>query len=289
MVKYLLKYKKFFLSFFFVVFIFSFLFFIFYDLPSPESLKNYKVIPFSTHILDRNGKLLFEIFREQNRTPVKLKNLPAYVAQATIAIEDKDFYKHSGISIFGGIFRAVKDMVLTGKLQGGSTITQQLVKSSLLTPQRTLRRKIREIILALWTERIFTKEEILELYLNQVPYGGAAYGIEEAARKYFNKKAVNLNLEEAALLAGLPQAPSLYSPFNNPQLAKKRRNEVLKAMYQQKYIDKKTFEQAIKKELKVAPPTTMIKAPHFVFYVKQQLEEKYGIKTVEEGGLKVTT
>lgn len=289
MVNNLYKRKRLIFSFFFIVFMVYFLFFIFYDLPSPHSLKDYKVIPLSTHILDRNGKLLYEIFREQNRTVVKLKELPIYVAQATIAIEDKDFYRHGGISIVGGIIRAVKDMILTGKIQGGSTITQQLVKSSLLTPQRTLRRKIREIILALWTEKIFTKEEILELYLNQVPYGGAAYGIEEAARKYFNKKAINLNLEEAALLAGLPQAPSLYSPYNNPELAKKRRNEVLKAMYQQKYIDKKTFESVIKKELKITPPTSIIKAPHFVFYVKQQLEEKYDIKTVEEGGLKVIT
>ncbi len=286
---YFARNKKLFFFLFFLIVILSVLIYIFYDLPSPQSLRNYKIIPLSTHILDRNGKLLYEIFREQNRTPVKLKDLPPFVRQATIATEDKDFYKHSGISIFGGIMRAVKDMILTGKVQGGSTITQQLVKSSLLSPERTIRRKIREMILALWTERIFTKDEILELYLNQVPYGGAAYGIEEAAKRYFDKKAASLNLEEAALLAGLPQAPSLYSPYTNPDLAKKRRNDVLKAMYQQKYINKKTFETAIKKELKIKPPTSKIKAPHFVFYIKKQLEEKYGIKAVEEGGLKVIT
>lgn len=276
------------------IFLFIFLiiylsFFIFYKLPSPYNLKNYKVIPLSTHIYDRNGKLLYEIYRDQNRTAVKLKELPKYVIQATIAIEDKDFYKHKGISLIGGILRAIKDMVLTRKLQGGSTITQQLVKSSLLTPERTIRRKIREIILALWTEQIFSKDEILELYLNQVPYGGAAYGIEEASRRYFNKKASQLKLEEAALLAGLPQAPSLYSPYLNPELAKKRRNEVLKAMLQQKFIDKKTYESAIKKELNVSPPTVKINAPHFVFYVKQILEKSYGVEVVEEQGLKVTT
>ncbi len=286
---YLFKNRKLLIFLSLLLLFFSILIFLFYDLPSPYNLKDYKSIPVSTHILDRNGKLLYEIYREQNRTPVKLKDLPPYIAQATIAIEDKDFYKHGGISIIGGVGRAVKDMILTKKLQGGSTITQQLVKSSLLTPERTLKRKVREIVLAIWTERIFSKDEILELYLNQVPYGGATYGIEEAAKKYFGKKAVNLTLAEAAFLAGLPQAPSFYSPYNNLNLAKKRRNDVLKAMYQQKYIDKKTLETTIKQELEIKPPTQSIKAPHFVFYVKQQLEEKYDIKTVEEGGLEVYT
>lgn len=264
-------------------------FYIFYQLPSPYSLKDYKVIPLSTHILDRNGKLLYEIYREQNRTPVKLKDIPPYVGKATIAIEDKDFYKHKGVSLVGGIIRALKDMVLTQKLQGGSTITQQLVKSSLLTPERTLRRKLREILLALWTERVFNKDQILELYLNQVPYGGAAYGIEEAAKIYFGKHAKDISLEEAALLAGLTRAPSFYSPHNNPEAAFKRRNEVLKAMYKEKFINQKSYDNTINKKLEVIPPKTVIKAPHFVFYIKQQLEQMYGIKTVEEGGLKVTT
>ncbi|MGB9707372.1 MAG: transglycosylase domain-containing protein, partial [Microgenomates group bacterium] len=286
---YFLQKKLLILILFFLSSIFFLWFFIFYKLPSPYGLKNYKIIPLSTHIYDRNGKLLYEIYREQNRTAIKLKDLPRYVIEATIAIEDKDFYKHKGISILGGILRAIKDMVLTGKLQGGSTITQQLVKSSLLTPERSIKRKIKEIILALWTEQIFTKDEILELYLNQVPYGGASYGIEEASRRYFNKKASQLKLEEAAFLAGLPQAPSLYSPYLNPELAKKRRNEVLKAMFQQKYIDKETYEKAIKTDLIVSSPTVKINAPHFVFYVKQILEKTYGVETVEKQGLKVTT
>lgn len=271
---------------FIVIFIY---FYIFYKLPNPHLLKQYKVIPLSTHILDRHGKLLYEIYREQKRTPVKLDQLPQYISQATIAIEDKDFYKHSGISLFGGIFRAIKDTFLQQKLQGGSTITQQLIKSALLTPERTIRRKIREIILALWTEKIYTKNEILELYLNQVPYGGTAYGIEEAARNYFSKEAKKLTLSEAALLAGLPQAPSLYSPFYNPDSAIKRRNQVLKAMYNSKFIDQSTYEKEIKKKLILNPPKTSIKAPHFVFYVKSQLEQIYDLKQIEEGGLKVTT
>ncbi len=205
----------------------------------------------STHIYDRNGKLLYEIFREQNRTPVKLSKLPKYVTQATISIEDKDFYKHSGVSFFSGILRAIKDTILRKKLQGGSTITQQLVKSALLTPERTLERKIKEIILALLVERRYTKDQILEMYLNQVPYGGTAWGIEEASKLYFGKSAYQLSLSEAALLAGLPQAPSLYSPFTNPQAAKNRQLEVLESMYKAKYIDLKTLTKAKKHTFKL--------------------------------------
>ncbi len=264
-------------------------FVIFYKLPSPYSLKNYKAIPLSTHIYDRNGKLLYEIYRDQNRTPVSLSSLPRYVYQASIAVEDRDFYQHQGVSIVGGILRALKDTILRRQLQGGSTITQQLVKSSLLSSERTIRRKIREIILALWTEKIFTKNQILELYMNQVPYGGAAYGIEEASRIYFNKHAKDLTLSQAAFLAGLPQAPTLYSPYNNPELALARRNEVLKAMLDVKFIDKKTFDSASTQDLNITPPKTAIHAPHFVFYVKSYLEEIYGVRQIEEQGFNVTT
>lgn len=270
------------------LFFFTF-FFIFYDLPNPYKLKNFQATPLSTQIFDRNGKLLYDIYKEQNRTPVKLKDLPKYVSQSTIAIEDKDFYKHQGISVFGGILRAIKDTFLTTQVQGGSTITQQLIKTSLLTSERTIRRKIREIILALMTEKIYKKDEILEMYLNQVPYGGAAYGIEQASMLYFNKSAKKLNLAEAAFLAGLPQAPSLYSPYLNPELSVKRKNAVLKRMFDDRYIDKKTYDAALKVKLDIKPPRNIIKAPHFVFYVKKILEEKYGVETVEKGGLKVTT
>jgi 1A family penicillin-binding protein len=257
-------------------------------LPSPRNIGKMN-FPTSTHIYDRNGELLYEIYRDQNRTPVSLNDLPDYVSQATIAIEDKDFYHHYGISLFGGMVRAIKDTYLTGELQGGSTITQQLVKSSLLTPERTIERKIKEVILAVWTERLYTKNQILEMYLNQVPYGGSAYGIEEAANTFFGKPAKELKLEEAALLAGLPQAPSLYSPYLNPDLAKKRRNEVLRRMRDEQFITPEQYETATKKELAIVPLTIDIKAPHFVFYIKQKLEEKYGVQMVEEGGLRVTT
>jgi len=270
----------------FVVFIY---FFIFYKLPSPQSLKNYRATPLSTHILDRNGKLLYQLYQKQKRTPIKLKDLPLYVAQASISIEDKGFYQHQGVSIVGGIIRAVKDSLFRQQLQGGSTITQQLVKSALLTSERTIQRKIREIVLAIWTEKIFLKNEILELYLNQIPYGGAVYGVEEASLRFFGKPAKKLTLEEAAFLAGLPQAPSQYSPYNNPDLALRRRNEVLKAMFQQKYIDKNTYEKATKIKIVVKPFEEKIKAPHFVFYIKNLLEQRYTTQEIEQGGLKVTT
>lgn len=258
------------------------------NLPNPMSIGKVNY-PLSTHIYDREGRLLYEIYREQNRTPVSLKNLPPYVYQAAIAIEDKDFYRHNGISLVSGIIRATKDTVIKKNLQGGSTITQQLVKTALLTPERTVQRKIKEIILALWTEELFTKDQILEMYLNQVAYGGSAYGIEEAARVYFGKHAKDLTLEEAALLAGLPQAPSIYSPHINPAMALERRNEVLFAMKEQGYIDEDIFQKASVKELETVPPQTAIRAPHFVFYVKSLLESLYGTKAVEEGGFRVTT
>ena len=272
------------LSGFFLVF-----FYIFYQLPNPYKLKDFQTTPLSTQILDRNGKLLYDIYKEQNRTSIQLKNIPKFVSEATIAIEDKDFYKHGGISFFSGMLRAFKDSLLTGRVQGGSTLTQQLIKTSLLTSERTIRRKIREIILAMMTEKIYGKDEILEMYLNQVRYGGAEYGIEQASLLYFNKPAKELNLPEAAFLAGLPQAPSLYSPYLNPKLSFSRKNTVLKKMFDQKYIDKKTYDKAISQKLDIRPPKNIIKAPHFVFYIKKLLEEKYGVETVEVGGLKVTT
>ncbi len=258
------------------------------NLPNPTSIGKVNY-PLSSHIYDRNGKLLYEIYREQNRTPVSLKELPSHVYQATIAIEDKDFYRHKGVSPVFGMIRALKDTLIEKNLQGGSTITQQLVKSALLTPERTIQRKVKEIILALWTEQLFTKEQILEMYLNQVPYGGSSYGIEEASEIYFGKHAKELTLEESALLAGLPQAPSVYSPHSNPRLALARRNEVLKAMREQNYIDENSNVKAQNSKMEVIPPKTAIKAPHFVFYVKSELESLYGMKAVEEGGFRVIT
>lgn len=264
-------------------------FFIFKDLPTASSLRNLNAIPFSTHMYDRNGKILYEIYRDQNRTPVKLTDLKPYIYQASIAIEDKDFYHHQGISLTSGVLRAMKELVLRQTLQGGSTITQQLVKNALLSSERTLQRKIREMILAISVEKQFSKQEILEMYINQVPYGGSAYGVEEGAKTFFGKKAKDLKLEEAALLAGLPQAPSLYSPYINPGLTIKRRDEVLTKMWEQKYITEDQKKTAMAAPLTVIPLKTVMHAPHFVFYVKSLLEKEYGADLVEQGGLKVTT
>lgn len=258
------------------------------ELPSPSDIGKLNY-PLSTHIYDRNGKLLYEIYKDQNRTNTKLSTLPKYIYQATIAIEDKDFYAHGGISLWGGILRAARDTVLNKNLQGGSTITQQLVKSALLTPERTITRKLKEILLALWTEKLYSKDQILEMYLNQVPYGGSAYGIEEASKTYFGINAKNLTISQAAFLAGMPQAPSTYSPYTNPELAKSRRDTVLKKMYEQGYITKEQKENASKEEIVVTQLQNNIKAPHFIFYVKNDLEEQYGLQRVEEGGLNVMT
>ena len=258
------------------------------DLPSPTKLGRYD-IPLSTKIYDRNNKLLFDIYVEQNRTPVPLSDIPKYVQQATIAIEDKDFYRHQGVNPIGGILRAAAATVMRRKLQGGSTITQQLVKSALLTPERTIIRKTKEFILAFWVEAIYSKSKILELYLNQVPYGGTAWGVETASEKYFGKSVRDITLAEAALLAGLPQAPTLYSPFGaHPDRAKIRQREVLRRMVEDRYITQQEADAAYAAEL-MFKLETGIKAPHFVMHVKDLLVNKYGEAPVERGGLKVTT
>lgn len=258
------------------------------SLPNPKLIGNVN-FPVSTQIYDRNGNLLYDVFRDEDRTPVVLKKLPKHVIDATLAIEDRNFYNHYGISLFGGVLRAIKETYRTGDLQGGSTLTQQLIKTSLLTPERTFERKFKEAILALWAERIYSKDQILEMYLNQVSYGGTAYGIEEAAKTYFNTSAKDLTLNQSAFLAGLTRAPSTYSPYLNPHISIQRRNEVLQSMMESGYISEASYQEEIKKQLKIEPPKTFIRAPHFVFYIKALLEQKYGIRRVEEGGLRVVT
>jgi len=261
---------------------------LFKDLPSPGKLASGE-FPVSTKIYDRHGQLLYEIYADQNRTPIKLESLPEHVKQATIAIEDKNFYKHHGFA-WEGITRAFLNIIFKKSLQGGSTITQQLVKTALLTPERTLKRKIREALLAVITEIRYSKDQILEMYLNHVPYGGTSYGIEQASQRYFAKPAKDLNLAESALLAGLPQAPTRYSPFGpNPETAKQRQEQVLNRMLEDDYISQEQQQKAFQQPLRLAPQTTNIKAPHFVLYIKQLLVDKYGQHQVEKGGLRITT
>lgn len=273
----------------FLLLVLASLLFILRDLPSPADLSN-KPVPMTTKILDRKGKLLYNIFVSENRTVIPFNQIPQQMQQATISIEDKDFYKHGGIDIIGGIVRATKDMILYRHLQGGSTLTQQLIKTSLLTPERTITRKAKEIVLAFWTELIYSKNQILWMYLNRVPYGGTAYGVEEAAEIYFGKKAKDLSLAESALLAGLPQAPTYYSPFGtDPSRAIVRQKEVLQRMFEDGYISKDQQLAASNQQLAFASQSAGIKAPHFVAYVKELLVQKYGDQTIEQGGLKVTT
>lgn len=258
------------------------------DIPSPTQLANGD-FPVSTQIADRNGELLYEIYTDQNRNPVKLSDLPPHVKQATIAIEDKNFYRHLGIDL-SGITRAAIKTLSGERLEGGSTITQQLIKITLLNSNRTLTRKIREAALALATEVIYSKAEILEMYLNHAPYGGTVYGIEQASRHYFDKGAKDLSIAEAALLAGLPQAPSRFSPFgSHPEIAADRQRDVLRRMREDNYISAQQEQEALNQALAYSTDKIPIRAPHFVFWVKDLLVEAYGEKTVQQGGLRVTT
>lgn len=258
------------------------------SLPNPSYLTS-RDIPTTTKLYDRNGKLLYEIYADENRTPIKLANVPQIVKDATIAIEDREFYKHQGFSI-RGILRALVHNLNSDSLEGGSTITQQLVRSVLLTPEKTWNRKIKEFFLSIWTEKLYTKDQILEMYLNQVPYGGTAWGIEAAAEVYFGKQTQELTLAEASLLAGLPAAPTFYSPFGtHRELAKVRQEEVLTRMVESGFISADQKEEVEKQLLNFRRPTIPIAAPHFVMYVKELLEQQYGPRIVERGGLRVTT
>jgi len=271
---------------FFTVLI-SFSLWLFWGIPLPTKLSS-PDIPVSTKLFDRNGKLLYEIYAGTRRSPVKIEELPDYVKNSTIAIEDKDFYSHSGFS-FTGITRSIYKIITRGKVEGGSTLTQQLVKNALLTPERTIRRKAREFFLTMIVEGIYSKNQILEMYLNQIPYGSTAYGIESASELYFGKPAKDLTLSETTLIAGLPQSPTRYSPFGaHPELAKERQKEVLNQMVKNKYITQEEADKVFGTELKYAEIKAPV-APHFALWVKDQLVEKYGEKMVEQGGLRVTT
>lgn len=263
--------------------------FILKDLPSPTKLGSPSNNPQSSKIFDRNGDLLYTVYSNKNRTQIPLKDIPRALQEATIAIEDKDFYRHGAVDI-RGITRAFISNISGKPTQGGSTLTQQLVKNSLLTPERTVQRKVKEVILSFITELIYSKPKILEMYLNQIPYGGTAYGIEAASQTFFGKHAKSLSLSESALLAALPEAPSVYSPFGSrPELAEQRQRLVLRRMYEQGYITKDQQKKAAGEKLEYKNISNNIKAPHFVLYVRDLLIKKYGEKFVEEGGLNIKT
>ncbi len=260
------------------------------DLPDPEKISERQIVQ-STKIYDRTGKvLLYDIHGEEKRTVISFDEIPQYVKDATIVTEDANFYHHFGLD-FKGIIRALLADLSGRKItQGGSTITQQFLKNAILSPERTFTRKIKEAILAIELELKYSKDEILGFYLNQVPYGSNAYGIEAAAMTFFEKHARDLTLAESALLAVLPQAPSYFSPNgSHPEELKTRQEHILDKMASLGYINEDQAEKAKKEELKFASQTKGIKAPHFVMYIREYLDERYGKDFVEKGGLKVYT
>ncbi len=265
-----------------------FYYYILKDLPSPTHLST-NSLGQSTQIYDRNGVRLYTIYDNKNQTFVPLKTIPRNLQLATLVAEDKDFYKHGAIDL-RGVARAFYATIFQKNLQGGSTLTQQLVKNSLLTPERTIQRKLKELILSFATEALYSKDEIIEMYLNQVPYGGTAYGVQAASRMYFGKDVDKLTLAESALLAGFPESPSTYAPFGSrPELGKQRQEYILRRMQEEGFITAKEREEALKQKISFRSTISEIKAPHFVFYVRDLLVKKYGERTVNEGGLQVKT
>lgn len=260
-----------------------------WGLPQPDKLMEREVAE-STKIYDRSGEtLLYEISGDQKRTLVDINQIPQNVQKATIAIEDKNFYHHGGFSIWA-IFRTAVTNVVFGKKAGGSTLTQQFVKNAVFTNEKKYTRKIKELILAYKLEKKFTKDQILQMYLNEIPYGSNAYGVEAASQFYFGKSVSEVNLAESAILAALPQGPSRYSPYGaNKDALIKRQHYILDLMIEQGYASSEDVASAKEYELKFQNRINNITAPHFVMYLKEMLSEKYGEKTVEQGGLKIIT
>ncbi len=262
------------------------------DLPSPGKV-NKRVIAESTKIYDRSGEhLLYEVHGEEKRTLIPFEEIPPTVRAATLALEDQDFYSHHGIKLTSIARAILKDVIELSAAQGASTITQQFVKNSLLTNEKTLIRKVKEVILSLEIEQKFSKDEILAMYLNEIPYGSNAYGIEAAAQTFFGKSAKDLSLDEAALLAGLPKAPTYYSPYGARAEQLKIRQEVaLNQMAKLGYITQEEADAAKQVDVfgKLSINRDAIAAPHFVMYVRDYLTEKYGEGAIESMGLKVYT
>lgn len=259
------------------------------DLPTPGKLIAAQTNQ-SSGIYDRNGTLLYSVYQNQNRMYVNLKDIPKYLQQGTISVEDRYFYTNQGFSITGYL-RAALNIVLLRGLSGGSTLTQQLVKNVLLSSEQTIPRKIKELMLSIQVDRKYSKDQILEMYLNDVGYGGSAVGVQAASQLYFNKDVKDLDLAQDAFLAGLPQSPSVYSPFTGNKYYIQRSQVVLAAMVRDGYITQKQADSALTevKNMQFSQNSIGIKAPHFVMYVKQQLIQQFGEQVVEAGGLRVKT
>ncbi len=261
------------------------------DIPDFKAFDERKVEK-STKIYDRTGEIvLYNIHENYKRTVIPFEEMGTNIKNATVAVEDSEFYQHNGIRI-KAIMRAVWANIKSGSgSQGGSTITQQVIKNSLLTTEKTLPRKFKEWVLALKIEQVLTKEQILATYLNENPYGGSIYGVQEASQAFFKKNPKDLTLAESAYLAAIPRAPTFYSPYGkNMDKLEERKNFVLSRMKELSFITEEEFNQA-KSEVIVFQPQELvgITAPHFVFYIREYLESQYGAERVEEGGLKVVT
>ena len=248
--------------------------------------------PASSQIYDINGNEIANVHAAENRRPVKISQVPKNLQNAFVAVEDNRFYEHMGVDP-RGIMRALWSNVRGQTIsEGGSTITQQLAKNAYLTQERTMKRKVQEVFLALQLERQYTKQEILELYLNQIYFGQGAYGVQAAARTYFGKNVEDLDLNECAMLAGIPKSPNYYSPTNNLQAAEERKAVVLDQMEKYGYINASEASKAKKEELKLVKPVKSSEtneASYFIDYVTQKLIDKYGADAVYKDGLKIYT
>jgi 1A family penicillin-binding protein len=290
--KFLLKNWLLLIGVFFFVFIGIFMIWI-SSLKLPDfSLFKERKIQNSTKIYDRTGEiLLYDVYQDIKRTTISSGEIGQNIKNATIAIEDGEFYNHKGIRI-SSIIRATIWAKITGsRVQGGSTITQQLIKNTLLTSNRSISRKIKEWILAIKAEKIMTKDEILTLYLNEAPYGGTIYGIKEASNTFFNKEPTDLTIAESAYLAAIPNGPTKFSPYGkNKNELDDRKNLVLKRMLDVGFINENQYNLAKNEKVTFQPEKKdNILAPHFIFFIKNDLEKKYGSNILEDGGLKVIT
>jgi len=261
------------------------------DLPRANDLTARASTFQSTRIYDREGNLLNETFDPDagRRTKLRREQIAPYLIQATVTTEDANFYTHRGVDPIA-LLRAIYYAIQEGDLvSGGSTISQQLVKMTYLSPERTLSRKINEAILAAEITRRYSKDEIIEIYLNELYYGNFSYGIGAAAKTYFDKEAADLSLAEATLLAGLPQLPAVYDPYTNPDRAKKRQGVVLGLMVENGVISKEEASSAWAEPLQYEPVRFDLEAPHFTLLVRQQLEQWQGPEALYQKGLRVTT
>lgn len=259
------------------------------DLPSPDQFSSQEVAQ-STRIYARDGSLLYEAGGNLKRTVIPFSQMNSNVKDATISIEDKSFYNEGGISIRGIGRSILADIFSLGASQGGSTITQQYVRNAALTQKKTITRKIKEVVLSIEVAQHYSKDQILEFYLNEIPYGRNAYGIQAAAQTYYGIDAQNMDLPQSAYMAAMIQAPSHYDPLGPyRQELDSRKNTVLDLMLQQGYINQQQHDQAKAEKVTFLQNTNSIKAPHFVFYIQNYLEQKYGQDAVESGGLQVYT